>query len=124
MPAHIGGVSWNADANVFGWTSYLGVPAGSPTVPDGAVPARENDLGGLPPTWIGVGSIDLFVLENVDYARRLIEAGVPTELVVIPGAYHGFDQMAPESSGARTFTTSWNSALSKAFDTESASNGP
>jgi acetyl esterase/lipase len=68
----------------------LGRPAGSRSVPSGAVPARIDDFRGLPPTFIGVGSIDLFVDEDVDYAKRLIDAGVRTELVVIPGAFHGF----------------------------------
>ena len=54
------------------------------------VPARVPDLSRVPPTFIGVGSIDLFVDEDLDYARRLIDAGVPTELVVVPGAFHAF----------------------------------
>jgi len=90
-PPHVGMVVWSAEDNEFGWTSLLGVPAGSGSVPHGSVPARESELSGLPPTFIGVGSIDLFADENVEYARRLMGAGVVTELHVVPGAFHGFD---------------------------------
>lgn len=61
MPDHIGTFIWPAEFNRFGWSSLLGEPAGSDDVPAGAVPARLDDLSGLPPTWIGVGAIDLFV---------------------------------------------------------------
>ena len=90
-PPHMGAILWNEQRNQFGWSSLLGVPAGSVKVPYGAVPARVNDLRGLPATWIGVGSIDLFVDEDIDYAKRLIATGVPTRLAVVPGAFHGFD---------------------------------
>jgi acetyl esterase/lipase len=53
--------------------------------------ARRDDLAGLPPAWIGVGDIDLFHAEDVAYAERLTAAGVPCDLVVVPGMYHGAD---------------------------------
>ena len=59
VPPHIGAVIWRPDQNRFGWTSLLGKPAGSPDVPYGAVPSRIDDLRGLPPTFISVGSLDL-----------------------------------------------------------------
>jgi acetyl esterase/lipase len=90
-PPYQGALLWSPEANRFGWTSLLGVPAGSRHVPKGSVPAREENLAGLPPTFLGVGSIDLFVDEGVDYARRLADAGVLTELIVVPGAFHGFN---------------------------------
>jgi hypothetical protein len=117
VPPYIGQFVWNAGSNRFGWTSLLGVPAGSPTVPAGAVPARVENLAGLPPAFIGVGAIDLFVDEDVEYARRLINAGVPTELHVIPGAYHGFDLLVPDAAVSKRFTESWIVALRRAFAT-------
>ena len=57
--------------------------------------------GGLPPTWIAVGTLDLFHAEDVAYARRLTEAGIPTELHVIEGAYHGFDAAEPAAAVSR-----------------------
>lgn len=86
-----GMVVWTPQQNRFGWTSLLGVPAGSAHVPEGAVPARTKTLSGLPPTFIGVGSIDLFAEEDLEYAKRLIDAGVPVSLDVVPGAFHGFN---------------------------------
>ena len=108
---------WNAGSNRFAWTSFLGVPAGSPTVPAGAVPARVENLAGLPPAFIGVGALDLFVDEDVEYARRLINAGVPTELLVMPGAYHGFDLFVPDAAVSKRFTETWMAALRRAFGT-------
>jgi acetyl esterase/lipase len=90
-PPQQGAVLWTPESNRFGWSSLLGVPAGSASVPAGSVPARETNLKGLPPTFIGVGSIDLFVDEDLDYAQRLLNSGVFVELVVVPGGFHGFD---------------------------------
>jgi acetyl esterase/lipase len=115
LPPYIGAFIWTAESNRFGWSSLLGVPAGSADVPAGAVPARVEDLAGLPPTWIGVGSIDLFVDEDIEYARRLILAGVPTELVVVPGAVHGFQGIAPEARISQQFVLSQLNALASAF---------
>jgi acetyl esterase/lipase len=91
VPAHIGRLLWTSMSNRFGWQCFLGRTPGLSKGPTGGVPARVQNLAGLPPTFIGVGSIDLFVDEDVDYSQRLNAAGVATELVVVPGAYHGFD---------------------------------
>jgi acetyl esterase/lipase len=115
VPPHIGTIGWDESGNRFGWTSFLGLPAGSPRVPEGAVPARVEDLAGLPPAFIGVGSIDLFVDEDLEYSRRLIDAGVPTTLNVVPGAYHGFDFIAPDARVSREFVSAWAGALGDAF---------
>ena len=114
-PPSIGALGWNADANRFGWQTFLGQAPGGHDVPAAAVPARRNDLAGLPPTFIGVGGIDLFVSEDITYARRLTEANVPTELVVVPGAYHGFDRAAAETSVAQRFNKAKYNALRRAF---------
>jgi acetyl esterase/lipase len=114
---HIGRFIWSRQSNRFGWSSLLGVPAGSPNVPRGAVPARVTDLRGLPPTYIGVGSIDLFVDEDMEYARRLVDAGVPTEFYLAPGAYHGFFFLAPDAAVSKRFADSYNAALARAFAT-------
>jgi acetyl esterase/lipase len=107
----IGEFIWTAVSNDFGWSSLLGVPAGSQTVPEGAVPARIKDLGRLPPAFIGVGALDLFIEEDLEYARRLIAAGVPVEVHVAAGAYHGFDGLAPETAPARHFSATLVAAL-------------
>lgn len=115
MPRLIGAFGWTAAANRFGWASFLGMAPGGSTVPAAAVPARRADLAGLPPTYIAVGGLDLFVREDIEYARRLLEAGVPTELLVLPGAFHGFDRVAPDTMIARAFTKAKLNALRKAF---------
>ena len=115
VPAHIGSLVWTGEFNRFGWRSFLGVEPGAPGVPSAAVPARAHDLAGLPPAFIGVGAIDLFVEEDVEYAHRLIRAGVPTELLVVPGAFHGFDMIAAETRVAREFTAAKLGALKRAF---------
>ena len=96
---------WNGPSNRLGWGMYLGAGTAGPSVTtldaatlEHAVPARRADLSGVAPAWIGVGTFDLFHDEDVEYARRLTEAGVPTELHVIEGAYHGFD--ASEATAA------------------------
>jgi acetyl esterase/lipase len=116
-PPAIGRFLWTASANRLAWSSLLGVPAGSPKVPADAVPARVASVAGLPPAWIGVGSIDLFVEEDMEYARRLIHAGVATELLVVRGAFHGFDLLVPDVEASKQFSASWKSALRKAFAT-------
>jgi acetyl esterase/lipase len=116
-PPAIGHFIWPASANRLAWSSLLGVPAGSSTVPESAVPARVASVAGLPPAWIGVGSIDLFVEENMEYARRLVRAGVATELRVVPGAFHGFDVLVPDAEVSKQFSASWKTALRKAFAT-------
>jgi acetyl esterase/lipase len=65
--------------------------------------------------WIGTGSIDLFADEDITFARRLIGAGVPTELAVFQGGYHGFDLLAPEAAVSKRFAEGWKSALKRAF---------
>lgn len=109
---------WNGPSNRLGWGMYLGAgtngPAASPldtATLELAVPARRTDLSGLPPAWIGVGTLDLFHDEDVDYARRLTEAGVPCELNVIPGAYHGFDAAEPRAAISRDFVSRQIEAL-------------
>lgn len=95
---------WSPQSNRYGWTSYLGRPPVPDEAPPYAAPARRTDLGGLPPAWIGVGDIDLFHPEDVDYARRLRDAGVPCELHTPTGMWHGaptFKRDAPTTVGLR-----------------------
>ena len=104
---------WNLNSNRFGWESYLQQECGAEEVPPYSVPSRRQDLTGLPPAWIGVGSLDLFHAENTAYAQRLKECGVPCELVVVPGAFHGFELLAPKSTIGQDFRNSQISALRK-----------
>ena len=81
-----------------------------------AAPSRRGDLTGLPPAWIGVGTLDILHDEAVDYARRLAAADVPCNLEVVPGTFHGFDAVAPKTALAQSFIASQLAFLRRAFD--------
>jgi acetyl esterase/lipase len=81
---------WTAQANQFGWTALLGGKPGEPGISPYAAAGRAENLAGLPPAFICVASLDLLLEEDLEYARRLMRAGVPTELHVYPRTYHGF----------------------------------
>jgi acetyl esterase/lipase len=87
---HVGRLVWTDEQNHFGWSALLGAEPGSAGVSPHAAAARADDLSGLPPTYLAVGALDLFLQENLDYVSRLAYAGVPVEAHVYPGAYHGF----------------------------------
>jgi acetyl esterase/lipase len=105
---------WTAKSNRYGWRSYLGVEPGSDGVSPYAAAARREDLRGLPPAWIGVGTLDVFHDEDVVYAERLTAAGVPCRLLVVPGAFHGFDRWGRTDVG-RAFWEDQLAALRGAF---------
>jgi acetyl esterase/lipase len=88
---------WNRSSNTAGWSAYLGAAASSTDVSPYAAAARAVDLGGLPPAIVTVGELDLFLDEDVDYARRLVAAGVSTELHVYPRCVHGSDALLPDA---------------------------
>lgn len=88
---------WTREWNQIGWQAYLGCEPGSSDIPAYAAPARAEILAGLPPAYIMVGTADLFRDEDIAYAQRLMQAGVPTELHVYAGAFHGFDAFAPSA---------------------------
>lgn len=91
---HVGEFVWTQEHNLFGWQALLGTIPGSDDVSPYAAAARATDLSGLPPTFIAVGNLDLFLEENMIYADRLSRAGVPVEFHLYPGAYHGFQLAA------------------------------
>jgi len=86
---HVGHIGWTRDHNRFGWSSMLGGKEAK-EVSAYCSPALAENLSGLPPTYIHIGAIDLFLEESLDYARRLTRAGVGVELHVWPGAFHAF----------------------------------
>jgi acetyl esterase/lipase len=93
---------WTAHANQFGWEALRGTYRADDYRKGWFSPSLAEDLCGLPPAWIATGSLDLFVDENLDYARRLAAAGVPVELHAYPGAVHAFNAMT-ESRLARDY---------------------
>lgn len=101
---------WTPTSNRLGWSAYLGHPPGE-RAPAYAAAARREDLRGLPPAWIGVGSLDLFYEEDRDYARRLNAAGVPCTFYEVPGAYHGFPNFSAGAAPTRAFARAGLDAL-------------
>jgi len=107
-----GKIVWTAGANRFGWSSFLAEHAVNPPVE--AVPGREEDLCNFPPTFLAIGDIDLFARENLDFAQRLMKAGIPVELHLYPGAYHGF-VLIVAARVSLAFERDCRAALGRAF---------
>ncbi|OJZ64305.1 alpha/beta hydrolase [Mycobacterium paraffinicum] len=101
-----GRLVWTPESNRFAWTAYLGREPRGSDAPAYAVPARRDDLSGLPPAWIGVGELDLYYDEDVAYAEKLRACGVPCELVTVPRMYHAADGYAPKAHSMETFIAS------------------
>lgn len=106
---------WTRASNLLGWRAYLGQEPGSAGVSPYAAALRAKDVSGLPPTYIGVGTPDLFRDENIAYAQRLMNAGVPTELHVYADGFHGFNQYAPEADTTQRFTAEQMRLLRRAL---------
>lgn len=102
---------WDRDGNIESWAWYLG---GKPADQYSA-PARATDLTGLPPTFIDVGEMDLFRDEDITFAQRLLQAGVPTELHVYPGAYHASEIFAPDAALSQRIWATRIAALQRAL---------
>ncbi len=115
---------WTARRNAESWGAYLGRPANiRPASATGtaqslpgrwAVPARREDLSGLPDAWIGVGDLDLFMEEDITYAKRLQAQGITAQLRIEPGMYHGADYCT-WSAAMRDFRSEAVSALGRAL---------
>ena len=92
---------WNNRSNLVGWRSYLGAAPGAAELPPYAAAARRADVAGLPATWIYTSDVELFYDEDIEYARRLREAGVDVTVDVVSGVPHGFEAYAADTTLAR-----------------------
>lgn len=106
---------WDRSTNLLAWQAILGDRAGTEDVTPYCAASRATDLAGLPPTFIGVGELDVFRDENLDYAAGLRAHGVNVELHLYPGAYHAFDMFAPQSHLATSFHHTLNDYLVRHF---------
>lgn len=105
---------WSRESNTYGWRAYLGERYGTDDIPGHAAPSRADDLGGLPESLVIVGGADGFRDEDITYAMRLMQAGVPTALHVVPGAPHGV-QMFAGTQPAQTWASLVEAWLGRAF---------
>lgn len=103
---------WNTASSQKAWKLYLAGSNGNP-VSIYAAPARATDLTNLPPAYLCIGEEDLLRDENIEYATRLMQAGVPTELHVYPGAFHGFDRYAPDAQVSKRAVSEYVAALKR-----------
>lgn len=113
---HAGEFVWTPALNRLGWNTLRG----GKTIAAKDLPyfaaARSDKLAGLPPTFIMVGSLDLFVNEDLDYANRLASAGVPTDLLLINGVYHAFELANPNSAQTKSYIDARTDAIKRMFD--------
>lgn len=107
---------WNRGANELGWNAYLAGQAGNADVSPYAAPARAKELAGLPPAYINVGDLDLFLDEDIAYAQALMRAGVAAELHVYPGAFHGSNMFVSRSPLSRRWRDDEWAALDRALN--------
>ena len=107
---------WTRESNRLGWESLLSTASpGTPDISPYAAAARAEDLSGLPPCTLIVGALDLFLKENIAYAQRLMLSGIPTDLQVFSGAYHGFELSGNHSRLSKKFYDAYDSALEQYF---------
>jgi acetyl esterase/lipase len=112
---------WSRKNNLQAWTAYLAGQHGREGVSPYAAVARATDLSGLPPAYVPVGALDPFLADSLAYGERLIDAGVPAELHVYPGAFHAFDVFAPQAQVSQRFVAERNAALRRALAIEGKS---
>lgn len=112
-PGHWG--LWQLRCERQAWSAYLGDVEADP--PPEAAPGRASaeELGGIPPTFIGVGDLDAYVDSNLHYAKTLIAAGVSTELHIYPGVIHGGYVSAPTTPETSRFLQDTHHALRRAL---------
>jgi acetyl esterase/lipase len=86
----IGQYIWTRASNNYCWSALL---SDTPPADQATVAGLAPDVVGLPPTFLAVGELDLFVHDNLAYVRKLLVAGCSVEAHLYPGAFHGFDRM-------------------------------
>ncbi len=107
---------WNRAANIIGWNAYLGAAVAGADVSPYAAASRSDNLVGLPPAIVTVGELDMFLDEDIDYARRLIASGVSTELHVYGKCIHGSDVLVPHAEASQRWKRDEMEALGRVLN--------
>ncbi|MFG3331302.1 alpha/beta hydrolase fold domain-containing protein [Streptomyces tendae] len=102
---------YDRQQNEQAWAAVLGDRADTDNVHPYSAPGRATDLTGLPDTFIAAAQFDVFRDENIDFAQRLIAAGVPVDLHLYAHAFHAWDVFAPASALTKTFNHTWHDFL-------------
>jgi acetyl esterase/lipase len=105
---------WPSASNVYGWSALLGRRPAIDPPPPYAAAARADNLAGLPPAFMAVAGLDILRDENIEYSRRLMQAGVATQMHVYPGMVHAFD-LARDSAAAQRMIADLHGALGRAL---------
>ena len=109
---HTGEFIWTREKNRYGWEALRGDYQPTDERKAWFSPALADDLAGDAPAYISTGALDLFLDEDLDYARRLVDCGVQTELHVYPGAIHAFE-MVPGTGLAEQAAMDLNRGLGR-----------
>jgi acetyl esterase/lipase len=80
---------WTRASNAFAWSANLSGAIVDPAT----IAGLATDVSALPPAFLAVGELDLFVYDNFAYVGKLLRAGGSVEAHLYPGAIHGFDRM-------------------------------
>ncbi len=86
--ARTGRYIWTRASNNYCWSACLAGAAADSAM----IAGLASNLATLPPTFLAVGELDLFVHDDLAYVRRLLAAGCSVEAHLYPGAIHGFDR--------------------------------
>jgi acetyl esterase/lipase len=108
--------AWTRQDNAFVWSALLGPSLGKPDVFPYTAAARAEDLKGLRPTFLFIAVLDLLVEEELEYAQRLVRAGIPLELHVYPGTYLGFVPAFPKANVSTVVERDSREALRRALN--------
>ena len=106
---------WHRAVSLAAWRMYLGDEHGTDQVSPYAAASRAADLSGLPPALVTVGELDLFRDENINYAQRLMAAGVKTDLQVYAGMFHGAEMSVPEAAVSKRMRLGYRDAMKRAI---------
>lgn len=107
---------WTAKTNQTGWQMLKGGQEICAEEMPYYSASMATDVSNLPRTFIAVGSLDLFVNENIDYANRLIMSGVATDLLVLNGVPHGIEVISPDSAEAKRYIDARTQIISAMFE--------